>query len=50
LMFECYNLLDPMEWRTVIFGDWYSTSWLQDPMVTSSSSHFFFVREMDSSK
>jgi hypothetical protein len=25
LMFECYNLLDPMEWGAVIFGSWCST-------------------------
>jgi hypothetical protein len=49
LIFECYNLLDPMEWGAVIFGGWCSTRWLQDPMVTSSSSHTFFGREMDSS-
>jgi hypothetical protein len=21
-MFECYNLVDPMEWGAVIFGGW----------------------------
>jgi hypothetical protein len=25
LTFECYNLLDPMEWRAVIFRGWYLT-------------------------
>jgi hypothetical protein len=25
LMFECYNLLDPMEWGAIIFGGWCST-------------------------
>jgi hypothetical protein len=25
LTFECYNLLDPMEWAVVIFRGWYST-------------------------
>jgi hypothetical protein len=47
-MFECYNLLDPMEWGAVIFGDWCSTRKLQYPTVTSSSSHTFFGREMES--
>jgi hypothetical protein len=50
LTFECYNLLDPMEWGVVIFGGWCSTRYLQDPIVTSSSSHTFFGREIDSSK
>jgi hypothetical protein len=25
LTFECYNLLDPMEWGVVSFGGWFST-------------------------
>jgi hypothetical protein len=47
LTFECYYLLDPMEWGVVTFGGWCSTRYLQDPTVTSSSSHTFFGREVD---
>ena len=46
-MFECYNLLDPMEWGVVIFGGWYPTSWLWDLMVTSWNTHTFFFGKMD---
>jgi hypothetical protein len=34
LVFECYNLVDFMEWAVVTFWGWCSTKKLLDPMVT----------------
>jgi hypothetical protein len=33
LIFECYNLIDPMEWGAVTFWGWCSINKLSNPMV-----------------
>jgi hypothetical protein len=38
LIFECYNLVDPMKWLDVIFWGWCPTRLFKGCMVTSSSS------------
>jgi hypothetical protein len=47
-MFECYNLLAPMEWGAAIFWGWITIRKLQDPMVTSLNLHTFTFWEIDS--
>jgi hypothetical protein len=38
-MFECYNLVNPMDWQVVSFLGWCLMEQFKDPMVTSSSIH-----------
>jgi hypothetical protein len=47
LMFECYNFLNPMEWRAAIFWGWFTTRQLQDPKVTFLNSYTFIFWEID---
>jgi hypothetical protein len=40
-MFECYNLLDSMEWGVTNFEVDFQQQKLQDPMVISLNSYIF---------
>jgi hypothetical protein len=46
-MFECYNLLDPMEWGAAIFLRWFRIRQVQDPLITSLNSHTLILWEID---
>jgi hypothetical protein len=46
-MFDCCNLVDPIEWRTIIFWGWCPKRWFKDPLVTSSSSHALIFGKND---
>jgi hypothetical protein len=45
-MFECYNLLAPMEWGAANFWGWSTTRQLQDPTVTSLNFHSLFFEKL----
>jgi hypothetical protein len=45
-VFECYILIDPMEWGIVIFWGWCITMQLLDPMIISLIFLLIFLRRM----
>jgi hypothetical protein len=46
-MFECYNLLDSMEWEPANFLGCFTTRELQDPMIISLILQIFIFKLND---